>query len=1137
MPVAAKTPKILVRDVESGEEKGAKSVAQALLIINEMISKEKMGKQATTYGVNMAITRGDVIHGRIKVLRSGKASKSTKASSQVIPKGKRKLRIKKRPSEAKAQETPAEKRQKQAPPAGSKGPAPGIPSTAVATKQDKLKDEDVAAMEDQRKKLAKQNPVPAPAPYEPRRPEDLTTNPLKYATEDDRLKEVSLAPPVQFGPAERFRNLRERREEMSGIVKNTVPIEEQKDIIEATPSMTRDYDRKAVLGTQSTKAPTSQERRLRQGLEFLVKRISETRDIEEKRQLSIVQTNAARLIQVKDFAGAETKLKPFIKEAEEERIQPRIGFTFEPKTPRASIYAQGNDGQEYQLVVEGKSKNKLYDGSQEAIKLFAEAQASPFVNQTLKRAAKEFIQRSEQQALERKLAAEEEAKRLEDEAKLAATVSEREAARQRQLAQQNLADTLQQQAELAEKAQQQQNEYQQTKEAATSDAALAQANEDAAAQGDPEVTFVGEKPGDVESNMVDLVAEERQQELAAEAKNKQLAKAAKDKETTEKMKKQVQASKEIAYSRDVTDIKGYLSSVGDIVALASSAYKDLDKIPYEGIYSKHENEGRQEAFVNGLKQISSVVDELTLKTRGQLGYQQGQPMPLNEENNELLQQIEKRREDLFKSITNEVVVYAQRLFTVEKLEEAQRVLLQAYNELVPDRSLFQTEERMDEDISRGDALDMARAATEKPDPMTGGPLEVEEVQSAFPMEEDEQKDVGSTGTLLDAEEIEDLEPQEMEEEVARAIKILEEAENATKEPRMKQIVDAAKQFQDVYTKSEFVDGVILRNMEFLNTMRTTYNEDQINELEKEVKELGMKIASEAELKDAFEPGAEQYGLDKAEGAVPVMNELARNIALLFTGERARMSGLGKKEEMKGLGLLDSAYREPEEVGAPYVTTSDDIKDEIKALTFNRSRHLQGQNMKEDQIPEFSRAMAFRNFRRNDMSYEGSNGEFLVPTDQIRRPGGFKRSGLMSRSGRATLSKPTRVQSVNRDGTPGQTQQPVYDLTLDPEDTTKYRYTKRESPFEVKKENESFVENLRRKAKFEEEERERVKSEKVPKPEPSTTGQPGTEEQKDEEEEQEGEGMTRIMGSGMRTRGGKTGKRGGIATRRHIHASC
>ena len=90
------------RELAPGEKIGAKSVAQAVLVLNDHLSKNKIqGKAVTKYGVNMAITRGDVIYGRIKITRKGKASKETKASSKVIPKGKRKLKIKKRPTDKK----------------------------------------------------------------------------------------------------------------------------------------------------------------------------------------------------------------------------------------------------------------------------------------------------------------------------------------------------------------------------------------------------------------------------------------------------------------------------------------------------------------------------------------------------------------------------------------------------------------------------------------------------------------------------------------------------------------------------------------------------------------------------------------------------------------------------------------------------------------------------------------------------------------------------------------------------------------------------------------------------------------------------------------------------------------------------
>ena len=60
--------------------------------------------------------------------------------------------------------------------------------------------------------------------------------------------------------------------------------------------------------------------------------------------------------------------------------------------------------------------------------------------------------------------------------------------------------------------------------------------------------------------------------------------------------------------------------------------------------------------------------------------------------------------------------------------------------------------------------------------------------------------------------------------------------------------------------------------------------------------------------------------------------------------------------MEGAGLLDSAYRQPDQVGLPYIVSSDGIDQEIKSLVYDRASHLRERsaNMQEDPVPKYSR---------------------------------------------------------------------------------------------------------------------------------------------------------------------------------------
>lgn len=146
------------------------------------------------------------------------------------------------------------------------------------------------------------------------------------------------------------------------------------------------------------------------------------------------------------------------------------------------------------------------------------------------------------------------------------------------------------------------------------------------------------------------------------------------------------------------------------------------------------------------------------------------------------------------------------------------------------------------------------------------------------------------------------------------------------------------------------------------------------------------------------------------------------------------TAMENRENMEGAGLLDSAFRTPDEVGLPYVTTSDGIEDEIRALVFDRAAHLResGYNMQEDIPPEFSRTQAFKNFRRN------------VTEDPLeQRKGGIAQ---VTRRG-SSLSQP-RVDARNVSGLPLTRYMP-YTTELDPKDPTKHVYRRMYDPFYVR----------------------------------------------------------------------------------------
>jgi len=161
----------------------------------------------------------------------------------------------------------------------------------------------------------------------------------------------------------------------------------------------------------------------------------------------------------------------------------------------------------------------------------------------------------------------------------------------------------------------------------------------------------------------------------------------------------------------------------------------------------------------------------------------------------------------------------------------------------------------------------------------------------------------------------------------------------------------------------------------------------------------------------------------------------QEISLMGTGaDTGVTTAMENRENMEGAGLLDSAYRTPDEVGLPYVTTSDGIEDEIRALVFDRAAHLResGYNMQEDIPPEFSRTQAFKNFRRN------------VTEDPLeQRKGGIAQ---VTRRG-SSLSQP-RVDARNVSGLPLTRYMP-YTTELDPKDPTKHVYRRMYDPFYVR----------------------------------------------------------------------------------------
>lgn len=179
------------------------------------------------------------------------------------------------------------------------------------------------------------------------------------------------------------------------------------------------------------------------------------------------------------------------------------------------------------------------------------------------------------------------------------------------------------------------------------------------------------------------------------------------------------------------------------------------------------------------------------------------------------------------------------------------------------------------------------------------------------------------------------------------------------------------------------------------------------------------------------------------------------------------------EEMTGKGLLDSAYREPEEVGLPYVTTSEGIDAEIKALTFDRTKHLQN-NMKEDMVPKFSRTMAFKNFRRG-------------PADRNTVARGIS---LVSKPPLSSI----RVDKHNVSGLP-LPRVPQYMLEIDSKDPTKFKYREVARPFvtgQVKNLYEYNQGSYNRYAENKEEAQEaregRAREQGVERPEPNVIGE-------------------------------------------------
>lgn len=1114
MPVAQKTPKILIRDVETGEEKGAKSVAQALLFVNEIISKEKIGKKATTYGINMAISRGDVIHGRIKVMRKGKAANANKASSQVIPKGKRKLRIKKRPTEE--GETPAEKRAKKAPPSGSKGPAPGIPTKAIAQAPDKIADDVVAAMDEQRKALAKQNPIPAATAPEPRRPEDLAQNPLKYSTDKDRLPAIK--PPAVAGEAPHpFQNLLDREKEMQGVAKKTVPKDEQKEYIQLPASEVRNFDRikymqqfkktqedyNKLIGAHLEKAravetPESREDALNAvagpGDKFYTMRIfSPTRGSMVLYQGSEDDLNDAQILLKSGIVPVEDTgtLVNFI-EAHKEMVQSRA--------------VERENALQQRLIEEGMTKEE-------------EARAQ----KELKRQEEELRRQSQEQ--------QEEFIRRANEA-LSTAREQGQAPSTETLVQLAVANAVRR--ERLEKTDQavQEEDEKEVEEAAAEDGAITVQDGDSV-----EEIFAPDMMSVVSAakQIIDVEFESDLRRYASRLRALRTQYAGKRTiaEIVEHMTIIAQSMSKFATMLNEKALEG---TDGSYLAAAAATF-DVPTNEYNFLKLLYDGKNLINARMKSGSKLSDAVNEIDKYNAGVHNF----AIDLADLTATLDRTIE--------PATYRIPFFEEQelidIFTIDIVEGEDMTLVSnpgGEDALVTAEANDEAIVEANEDQQQGKLEDMslAEGQAEEPAEEPVGP------QTGLMTIEEGDEEEGDTSTMS----VVDQAPAEAAADEGSVASV------ETVQTQITTLKDQAKaaeeRIKDAQTEEELTAAQAENERLAKENSRLIKELNQARQMQTIAEDEAEEAADElAQTNEILERSRESLSRRRPEGQTEELEDEQER------GKRTRTEPTG--EGMIGKGLLDSAYREGDEVGAPYVTTSDDIDLEIKALTFSRPRHLQADVMDEDPIPAFSRTRAFKNFRRtvDEDAGPGNRATSEVPIEEGRRQGGYRRGGLFSQAGRASFARPTRVQSTNLDGNPTAGQQPVYDLTLDPTDPTKYNYTKRETPFEQKPVAEALRDFLKREqdfAKVKPEPRETPFGAKAePKEEGvKQEGGPATEEKEGVEDNVEGPqegsaaeedelGGLGMLGEGILVLGRRGMKRGrggkGIATRRHIHASC
>ena len=1029
---AAKTPKILIRDADSGEEIGAKSVADALLKVNALLSKNKMGKQATTYAVRMAIQRGDVLNGRIKIHRKGKAAKETKVTNNVVPKGKRKLRIKKRKAaedtadaaatekrakpaaEKKADATPAELRAKRAPPSGSRGPAPGLPTQPAAKLPDKLlSDEQVKEMDEQRKYTPN---APAATAYEPRRAEDLLDNPLKYAVDSDRLRKPDRV--INGEPVPPFQNLKERAREMNEIAKSNVGVVTRDDLIKLPPGQVRDFDRLKFMDRLEDK---------QKAYDASMKRLPPADGINVHTvtpylQVFIVAKNVQYSIQVQEQPIVYVNVyyaSPF-KDWEMTLMR---GSTQDYNA--VSIYAKSENGQDARQTA-SYLENYLQVLRERTEREAAEAQKRAEDDLARARKSAEEKRKAEEEAerLKEKLRAEKEEENREKLAYLDALEAE-----QRRLTEEEQLRRAALQQVILEQQQRNKEEAERQREEQDVPSNLEQET------GAPDL---GEPTGERSPMDVEGGPSKEVQEFLKEIAEHQV-----NEEEEEKYMQQfasIRASEEMIRTTEPAQmLKDAISIVRKLrdmlmrLTIKVAKYTQGDKTNKETTFNVFKFLMQTRADIR----IALAIHERRLAAQSL--YNRGgssiSPELIEEYNNEVRQYYDQA--ELFDKYIGEP---------------------QQYEQILP---LIQVDPAGEEDVLRAE------------------------------QQQDQEVPLGTEYGDYEPPEL-SVPPAGMEEDVPPASLPVAQEPAAPQEP-------AAQEQRD---KRSF---------------------------------------------DEVDPPEERQGGPK----VPRREEEEGD-----TMEEDEQGEQGEQDEQDGLGLLDSAYREGDEVGKPYTTTSDDLDLEMRSLTYSRPRHLRADVMYEDTVPQFSRMKGFRNFRRNVETDAANEGTAEVPLlEGERRKGGYRTGGLFSNAGRARFARPTRVQSTNLDGNPQQTQQPVYDLQVDPRGNM--TYTARASPFDVKTAPSSeFFKMFERKNKFEgffgkppqkeefegffpkekgfdgtEEQKEEKGTEKE-KEEDEESDPEQEEEDEEEDERQGGEGMMLIVPV-RRPHKGKS--KGGVASRRRRHA--